>query len=413
MHPRRRTLAPLAALLLLVPALAHAQPGSAKRTRVVTAGMTADEVRAVLGPPTEVRAEGGETRLVYRACARCREDVVTLRDGRVTSARLRTPGSQFVEQPGEGPRIDAGVRADTVPGRVPPPGQALDTQPWIPLDSTRLAPPAGPARDASGPLCPPLGLALGMDRQPLDAGLWRERLFLGGTRERIVAVPSASVNVPTGFGIDFGEAFVGVGYQARTRYTDLDDGAIAAGIGFGDRARLVGVEAVVSSYSTVRGGGPGETGGVSVKLHRAFGDHLGVAAGVENAATWGGSDAGRSFYGAATRVFRRDAAPRALLSAVAVTVGVGDGRFRSEDDVLDEKKTVNVFGAVGVQLLEPLSVAADWTGQDLFAAASWTPFRRVPFVINAGFADITGSAGDGARFIVSAGYGILVRAPFN
>jgi hypothetical protein len=97
---------------------------------------------------------------------------------------------------------------------------------------------------------------------------------------------------------------------------------------------------------------------------------------------------------------------------VAVTLGVGNGRFRSEDDVVADEETVNVFAAVGVQLLEPLSLAADWTGQDVFAAFSWTPVRRVPFVVNAGLADITGSAGDGARFILSLGYGVLVRAPF-
>lgn len=409
MHPRRRTLA-LAALLLalLAPALAHAQPGPAKRTRVVTEGMTRAEVERVLGPPAEVRTEGGDTRLVYRDCRGCPEDVVTLREGRVTTADFQSPRRVFVQQPQEGPRI--GVSTDTIAAPVRPPVEGSDTRPWVPADSTRITLPPAPAPcDAPGVTA----ARLGYPSAPLSADQWRERLFLRSPRERIVAVPAASVNVPTGYGLDFDEAFVGVGYQARTRYTDLDDGAIAAGIGLGDRARLVGLEVVVSSYSTLRGGGPGETGGLSLKLHRVFGERTSVAAGVENVTTWGGSDAGRSFYGVATRVFRRDVDPGDPFSAIALTLGVGDGRFRFEDDVLDQKKTANVFGAVGVQLLEPLSVAADWTGQDLFAALSWTPFRRVPFVVNAGFADITGTAGDGARFIVSAGYGFLVRAPFN
>jgi hypothetical protein len=40
------------------------------------------------------------------------------------------------------------------------------------------------------------------------------------------------------------------------------------------------------------------------------------------------------------------------------------------------------------------------------------PRRRVPLVIDAGFADITGSAGDGARFILGAGLGFRWLPPF-
>ncbi len=59
-------------------------------------------------------------------------------------------------------------------------------------------------------------------------------------------------------------------------------------------------------------------------------------------------------------------------------------------------------------MAEPLSVVADWTGQDLNAGISATPVPRVPLVVTAGAADITGSAGDGARFILSVGYGVAV-----
>jgi hypothetical protein len=97
---------------------------------------------------------------------------------------------------------------------------------------------------------------------------------------------------------------------------------------------------------------------------------------------------------------------------VAATLGVGGGRFRSEDDVEDDRQTANVFGAIGVQLLEPVAVTADWNGQDLFAGVSVAPLKHVPFVVTAGLADITGSAGDGARFIVSAALGFRYLPPF-
>src|ERR1041384_6663402 len=103
--------------------------------------------------------------------------------------------------------------------------------------------------------------------------------------------------------MQMGEGFAGVAYQARTRFTDIDDGAAAIGIGLGYR-RSLALEVTASSYSTFRGGGPWETGGLNFKLHHAFSDHLGVAVGWENAVSWGGSDAGHSPFAGVTRVFR-------------------------------------------------------------------------------------------------------------
>jgi hypothetical protein len=87
---------------------------------------------------------------------------------------------------------------------------------------------------------------------------------------------------------------------------------------------------------------------------------------------------------------------------------VGNGRFRREEDVVAGRETVNVFGAVALRVAEPVSLTADWTGQDLYAAVSVRPVRRVPLVATVGVADITGSAGDGARLIVSVGYGLRI-----
>jgi hypothetical protein len=209
--------------------------------------------------------------------------------------------------------------------------------------------------------------------------------------------------------VEWGELFVGVAYQGRTRFTEDDDAAAVAGVGFGSR-RTVGVELALTSYSTLRGA-PLETGGVSVKLHRAVGDDASVAVGWENALLWGGSDADGTLYAAGTRIFslRRD--PSRPFGLGVLTVGVGNGRFRFEDDVADGNETVNVFAAAGLRVTDPVSLVADWTGQDLNAAASLVPLRRVPLVITAGVADLTGTAGDGARFILSVGYGLSIRQP--
>jgi hypothetical protein len=247
---------------------------------------------------------------------------------------------------------------------------------------------------------------------PVVAARNREalRLGTGAVRGQVRLGPAASVSVPTAFGVDAGELFIGVAYQGRTRYTEEDDAAAVAGIGIGTR-RVVALEVALTSYSTLRGA-PLETGGLSFKLHRGLPGNTSVAVGWENAVLWGDSDDRGSLYAAATRIVPlRDDATRPF-SVGVFTLGLGNGRFRFEDDDADDKETINVFAAAGVRVTDPLSLVADWTGQDLNLAASVTPIRRVPLVLTAGVADLTGQAGDGARFILSLGYGLSIRQPF-
>ena len=444
MRPPLRTFLLLAALLSLAPALdAQGQPGRPPRKRavIVQQGMTPEQAIRVLGPPREVRREGLNTLLVYPGPGG--DDVVVVRDCRVVDGRFEggeryyvVPGGRVdLSPPADGrcpglPEPPAEVAAAPLPVAPPPaappaepgpppivvrrpaicvpdssrrllvsgaprraPGAPMDTRPWIPAEAVRLAPiPAPRAAEET--------------RQ--DAETWRDELVLRRPALRVVGVPAASISSPTAFGVDWGEGFVGVAYQQRTRYTDIDDGAVVLGFGLGDRERLAALEVALTSYSTIRGAGPLEAGGASFKLHRALGEDFGVAVGMENALEWGDNDAGTSAYAVATRVFRRTRDPEALFGSFVVSGGIGNGRFRFEDDVEDDQETVNLFGSVGVLVAEPLSLIADWNGQDLFAAASWRPVRRVPLVINAGVADLTGTAGDGARFILSAGYGFLL-----
>lgn len=239
----------------------------------------------------------------------------------------------------------------------------------------------------------------------------RAALRLGSIADRVRLGPAASVSVPTALGVDAGEVFFGVAYQGRTRYTKEDDGAAVLGFGLGSR-RVLALETALTTYSTFRGS-PLETGGVSFKLHRALPSHSSVAVGWENAVLWGDSDDDGSLYAAATRmVSLRPDSVDGLFSTGVVTLGVGNGRFRTERDDAEGNEAVNVFAAVGVRVNDPLSLVADWTGQDLNAAASITPIRYLPLVVTLGLADITGSAGDGARFILSLGYGLAFPQPF-
>ncbi len=278
--------------------------------------------------------------------------------------------------------------------------------------------PTGPPTDVTSPALPAPGdeaappvRATAPDPAKAEHNRGVLRLQALALRDAIRPGPAGSISVPTGFGVEFGEIFVGAAYQARTRYTSDPDAGVVIGTGIGSR-RLLALEAAVTSYSTVRDGGPGETGGLSFKLHRSLPGDGGIAAGYENAVTWGGSDADPTLFAVASKVMRRTRRPNAWLDAGVLTLGVGNGRFRSEEADVDGRETLNVFGAVGVRVTELVSIAADWTGQDVNAGFSITPFRRVPLVITPAAADILGTAGDGARFIVSVGYGVGFRSLF-
>ena len=223
-----------------------------------------------------------------------------------------------------------------------------------------------------------------------------------------LAAPAIGIGVPSGFGADFGDVFVGLGAQSRTRYADKPDGGAVVGIGLGDARRYLGLEVAVSQYGTFRSCC---RGGVSLKVHRMLPGATGVAVGWENAAGWGElpgdgddapfTDAGSSVYGVVSKVFFLSPHGPNAFRSVTATLGAGNGRFRRESDVLEDREAVNVFGSLGVRLFEPFSVAASWTGQDLNAGVSVVPLPRVPLAVTVGAADLTTEP----RLIVGAGYG--------
>jgi hypothetical protein len=260
------------------------------------------------------------------------------------------------------------------------------------------------------------------------------RLRVGGIGHGILTGPAGTLTVPTAIGAQGGRGFIAGGWQSRTRYTESADAGAVVGLGFGSR-RTGAAEVALTTYSTARGV-PFETGGVNLKLHRALSRYTAVAAGMENAFTWGGSDAERSPYGVVTQVLPLRPDPRALLGAAVLTVGIGGGRFRPEPDAAasgtlsassdparsvvpltgtklvtepgdsGDRFPIGVFVAGGIRVAEPLSLIADWNGQNLNAGASVRVSRSLPLTITAGAVDLTGAAGDGVRFIAAFGYAV-------
>ena len=216
------------------------------------------------------------------------------------------------------------------------------------------------------------------------------------------ASPALSINIPTGFGADRNTAFISGTYQQRTRYADKSDGSIGVGVGLGDARKAVGVEL---SYTAASFGGSRDfgAGGFNVKVHRQLADDLSVAAGWNGILNVGGSnDFENSVYGSVTKIVRTQDDINKPFSRIALTAGVGNGQFRSENDVATDSGGINVFGNVAVRVAKPVSVIAEWSGQDLGVGVSIAPFKNIPLVITPAVRDLVG-AGDGPRFVLGTG----------
>lgn len=227
-----------------------------------------------------------------------------------------------------------------------------------------------------------------------------------GSQRRVA--PSSSILSPTAFTARWGQGFTGAGFQERARYSDSSDGAISMGFGVGDPRKNVAFQTTMTILDLTNNNnyddGFMKRGSFSFKAGRIVANNWMVAVGIENALVWGFTDAGTSVYGVASRTFNLKESTAEPLSRLTVSLGLGNGRFRTEDDFSNDKNTVNVFGSVGLRIAQPVSAIADWYGQDLSLGVSVVPLPNIPLVISPAFTDITGSAGDGVRFRVGVGY---------
>jgi hypothetical protein len=131
--------------------------------------------------------------------------------------------------------------------------------------------------------------------------------------------------------------------------------------------------------------------------------------GIENAAVIGYTDSPRSTYAVASKEFTFRDSPNAWFRSLTASLGAGNGRYVFEEDFREGRfDKVNMFGSVGLHVAEPVTVVVDWTGPDLALGLSIVPFKRIPLVISPALVDVTGMAGDGARFVLTAGAGLYI-----
>jgi hypothetical protein len=219
--------------------------------------------------------------------------------------------------------------------------------------------------------------------------------------------PGSTINTPTAFGPGWGQVYVGMSYQDRIRYSDWHDGIVAVGAGFGNPRRTVGLAAAVTVLDTYTDFGQDRS--LSLKLHRRLPWRSAVAVGYENLWHTDGTDGGDSRYGVVSTVMPLRDDLTAPFGSVVLSGGLGDDRFLAEERFARGERGTSAFGSVGLRLLRSTNGIVNWSGQDLNLGLSIVPLRAFPVVVTPAVLDVTGRAGDGARFAVSASIGYNAR----
>ena len=213
--------------------------------------------------------------------------------------------------------------------------------------------------------------------------------------------PASTINTPTAYGQRWGQVFVGAAYQDRIRYDDWTDGIASFGFGLGDPIRYVGLDVTVNILDTYTEFGKDRS--LSLSLHRRLPHRTAVAVGHENLWHTYGTDGGSSRYLVVSKVLLLRDRPTSALGSMVLNLGFGNDRFLPEEQFARDEDGVNVFGSLAVRVLPQANAVANWTGQDLALGVSIAPVRTWPLVITPAVVDVTGTAGDGLRFAMSAG----------
>jgi hypothetical protein len=224
------------------------------------------------------------------------------------------------------------------------------------------------------------------------------------------ASPGSSAGTPTAYGASGGQAYIGVGgyIPLNNDKNPNVDGSLSVGFGVGDAVKSVGLETSINIISV--GGNNdhfdfAESGGVGFKLHKYFQNGTAVAVGWSNPIKWGEANKAKdTIYGVVTKSFDLNPSDEENKLPLTVSVGVGNGSFRSLGAIKAGDNTPNVFGSLGLRVAPQASLVSSWTGNSLNLGTSFVPFQEKPLVLNAIVTDVFTNLGGGAGLSLSAGY---------
>lgn len=223
-----------------------------------------------------------------------------------------------------------------------------------------------------------------------------------------LSTAGASFGSPLAYGANWGSA--GIGAFAQTLKDDdnpasfpTEDGALGLVMGFGNSNKAVGLEVGMALSSILKnkgaGGGFGDNGSFSAKLHTSLPGSAAFAVGINGIGRFGDeNDVNRSsVYAVGSKQV-----PVKLGSSsknLVLNLGVGDGDFSDEAD------GVGVFGSAALYFTQQVSVIVDYTGIFLNTGVSVAPLKKYPLTVTLGAINVAAERGSPVQFGVQAGYG--------
>lgn len=216
--------------------------------------------------------------------------------------------------------------------------------------------------------------------------------------------PGSTVGVPSAFGANFGDAFVGLAFSNRRPRINESDGALSVGFGLGDSERSLGLEVSANIGSLRRFGANGDIG---LKLHRALPGKAAIALGFDEGIIWGDEnrDTVSTLYGVVSKIFDLRPDDPFNPQSLTLTLGVGGGRFRSFDNIVNRQGGVGVFASAGFRFVPQASAIASWTGQDLNLGVSYVPLKTTPLFLTFVVGNVLNRNDNATLFSFGIGYG--------
>lgn len=217
------------------------------------------------------------------------------------------------------------------------------------------------------------------------------------------AVGPSTFGIPSGFGLNHGQAYAAVAITNNRQLEDERsgqpiDGSYAFGIGMGNASDGLGFEANLGILSSTPGDQT-EAGNLGFKLHKRIiydEKNVGLSVGASNVAPWGDPSAIKTaFYSAASLVTTQTVIPT-LKPDVMITGGISSGARNYGQDP-------GAFIGIGGKYADTASISISWAGDELVAGTTFQPDLRYPVMVSAGLADIT-KANDTQRLLFSVSY---------
>ena len=219
--------------------------------------------------------------------------------------------------------------------------------------------------------------------------------------ESAINYPTLNFATPSGFGANWGDAFITASASTAGRLRDTVDGSIVTGFGLGNSRETIGIE-VDYNLASIRKFA--SNGSFDIKAHRIIyseGTNIISASVGWNAFAQYGNEGviPSSVYGVVTSYSLLQPDNPINKMPISFSAGVGGGVFRQGS------ASTGGFAGVGVQVAPQLSFGGGWSGVGVNLGVSYVPVPSIPLTIGLTGADLTDNSPGGRVLLLNVSYG--------